>query len=185
MSFRCEIFVFSVHDYDVMGQFPLEYSSWIPGGAAEEHTAVTELTRKAFAGVDEARTITTEGLRSPVHGFSYAPPPKYPAHRLTGYRCDDSIIVSVDADSSIVVYSIDTVDPADYDSLITDMQDMRPGDPVKEAVWTKVYNGLIAETPSGDQRDSVTAWLDDLRATYPLGTATQFAVEVRKFTGQQ
>jgi hypothetical protein len=74
------------------------------------------------------------------------------------------------------------VDPDDYDSLPAAMKDMRPGDTIKDDVWGKVRDGLVAVTPAGDQRDQVTAWLDNLRADYPNGTAEQFAIEVRKFT---
>ncbi len=126
--------------------------------------------------------MTTEGLQGPPHGFSYAKPPKFPPHRLEGRRCDHSIIAAVEAHAQVVVYSIDTVDPDDYGSLPAAMKDMRPDGPIKDTVWTNVRDGLVAVTPVGDQRDLVIAWLDGLRADYPLGTAHQFGLEVRRYT---
>lgn len=179
----CQIFVFATHDLDVMAEFPHEMSDWAATGEAAAYFKNTgDLTRDAFAGVKQARTVTSEGLQAPVHGFSFAAPPKYPPHQLVGYRCDHSIIAAVEAHAQIVVYSIDTIDPDDYDSLPVAMKDMRPDDSIKDEVWVPVHDGLVAVTPAGEQRDQVTAWLDNLRARYPLGTAVQFAIEVRKFT---
>lgn len=175
----CQIFLFAVHDLDVMAEFQHEFSAWVDGGPVSRHVGGSGLTRQKFDGIEQTRTVTTEGLQSPVHGFSRAAPPKYPPHQLTGYRCDHSIIAAVDNHAQIVVYSIDTVDPDDYGSLPAAMKDMRPGDTIKDEVWTKVRNGLVAVTPVGELRDQVATWLDSLREDYPLGTAAQLAVAVR------
>ncbi len=175
----CQIFVFATHNLDVMAEFPHEHSAWADGDPAVKYLYQTELTRKRFDGVDEIRTVTTEGLQLPVHDFSRADPPKYPPHHLVGYRCDHSIIADVEAHPQIVVYSIDTVDPDDYDSLPDAMKDMRPDDPIKDEVWDKVCDGLVAVTPVGELRDQVATWLDSLRKDHPDGTATQFAIAAR------
>ena len=175
----CQIFVFATHDLDVMAEFPHEYSAWADGGPVYKPLRDSGLRRELYQGVEQTRTVTVEGLQGPPHQFSHAKPPKYPPHQLVGRRCDHSIIADVEAHPQIIVYSIDTVDPEDYDSLPAAMQDMRPGDPIKEEVWTPVRNGLVAVAPEGDLRDQVATWLDSLREDYPEGTATQFAIAVR------
>jgi hypothetical protein len=176
----CQVFVFATHDLDIMAEFPHELSAWAATGEAAAYFKSTgNLTRNAFAGVKQDRSVTTEGLQGPPHGFSHAAPPKYPPHQLAGRRCDHSIIAAVEGHAQIVVYAIDTIDPDDYDSLPAAMKDMRPGDSIKDEVWGKVRDGLVAVTPVGELRDQVATWLDSLREDYPLATATQFAVEVR------
>jgi hypothetical protein len=61
------------------------------------------------------------------------------------------------------------------------MQGMRPGDTIKDEVWAKVRDGLVAVTPVGELRDQVTTWLDNLRANHSDATATRFAIEVRTY----
>ena len=177
-----QIFVFATHDLDVMSEFQHEMSAWADGGPVDYFRGGADLTRQKFVGVAQTRTVTTEGLQSPVHGFLRVAPPKYPPHQLTGYNCDHSIISDVEDHAQIVVYSVAPIDPDDYDSLPVAMQDMRPDDPIKEEVWTPLYDGLIAVTPVGDQRDQVTAALDNWRSNNPLGTAREFAIVLRNFT---
>ena len=81
-----------------------------------------------------------------------------------------------------MVYVIDTVDPDDYDSLPGPMKGMKADDPIKEEVWTKVRDGLIVVTPEGDERDQVTAALDNWRTENPEGTGREFAIALRNFT---
>ena len=177
-----QIFVFATYDLDVMAEFPHEMSAWADGGPVDYFRGGSDLTRQKFVGVEQTRTVTTEGLQSPVHGFLRVAPPKYPPHQLTGYNCDHSIIAAVEAHADIIVYAINTIDPDDYDSLPAAMKDMRPDDPIKEEVWTPLEAGLIAVTPVGEQRDQVTAALGNWRTTNPLGTAREFAIALRNFT---
>ncbi|MHC4302730.1 MAG: hypothetical protein ACYS7Y_36185 [Planctomycetota bacterium] len=177
----CEIAIFATHDLDPMTEFPHEYSAWVDGGAVSRYFNSGDLSRQKYDGIEQTRSVTTEGLQSPAHGYNRAAPPKYPPHQLTGYRCDHTIIADIEAHADIVVLSIDTVDPADYDSLPVAMQDTRPDDPIKESVWTANRAWLIAVTPAENQ-DQVTAALDNWRADNPLGTARQFGIVVRNFT---
>jgi len=177
----CEIVIFATYDLEPMAEFPHEHSDWVDGVVVNQYKNVSDLNRQRFPGVEQTRTVTTEGLQSPVHGYSRAAPPKYPPHQLTGYRCDHSIIVDVEDHAQIVVYVIDTVDPDDYDSLPAAMKGMKADDPIKEEVWTKVRDGLIAVTPS-EQQDQVTVALDNWRTENPLGTGREFAIALRTFT---
>lgn len=176
-----EIFMFANHDTDVDAEFPHEYSAWLPGGPVDYYRGGGDLLRQKFSGVEETRSVTTEGLQGPPRQPSFAAPPKYPPHRLEGRRCDHTIIADIEAHADIVVLSIDTVDPDDYASLPVVMQDMRPDDPIKETVWTANRAWLVAVTPAENQ-DQVTAALDNWRAANPLGTAREFGIAVRNFT---
>jgi len=177
----CEIFVFATHDLDIDAEFPHEFSDWVDGGPVYHQRSGGGLSRQLYEGIEQTRTVTTEGLQGPPHDFSTAHPPKYPPHQLIGRRCDHTIIAAVEAHAQIVVYVIDTVDPDDYDSLPIAMQYMRPDDPVLDDVWTKIRNGLVNVTPV-EHEDQVAAWLDNLRADHPLATARQLAIAVRNFT---
>jgi hypothetical protein len=166
-----------------MVEFPHKLSDWADDGPATyvRGRGSAGLEQDVFTGIKQTRTVTTEGLRSPVHGFSRAAPPKYPPHQLTGYNCDHSIIAAVEAHAQIVVYSIDTIDPDDYDSLPAAMKDMRPGDAIKDEVWTRVRDGLVAVTPE-EHKDQVENAMDNWRSATPGGTAREFAIVLRKFT---
>jgi hypothetical protein len=178
-----KISIFCESDVDVNPQedFPHEYSAYVPGGPATYYRKVDDLKREKYTGVEENRTVTTEGLQAPVHAYLNVQPPKYPPAKLTGYDADHSIIAAIDGTIGLLVYSIDTVDPDDYDSLPAAMQGMRPDDPIKEGVWTPLRNGLITITPTENQ-DQVTTALDNWREQNPLGTATEFAIALRIFT---
>jgi len=176
----CEIAIFATYDLEPMDEFPHEYSAWADGDPVDFYRRGNDLQRQKFTGVEQTRTVTTEGLQPPVHGYSRAVPPKYPPHQLTGYNCDHTIIADVEAHPQIVVYAINTIDPDDYDSLPAAMKDMRPDDPIKEEVWDKVRDGLIAVTPA-EHQDQVTAALDNWRTANPEGTAREFAVALRNF----
>lgn len=178
----CEIAIFAAWDLEPMVEFPHEYSAWADGGPVSIYRNEGDLARQKFDGIEQTRTVTTEGLQAPVHGYSLAAPPKYPPHQLIGYRCDHSIIAAVEAHPQIVVYAINTVDPDDYDSLPAAMQDMRPDDPIKTEVWDPLSAKLIADTPAGEQRDQVTNALTNWRADNPLGTAREITIAVRNFT---
>ena len=177
----CEIAIFATHDLDPMAEFPHEHSAWADGGPVSTYRNAGDLSRQKYDGIEQTRTVTTEGLQSPVHGYSRAAPPKYPPHQLTGYRCDHTIIADVEAHPQIVVYVIDTVDPDDYDSLPEIMKGMKADDPIKEEVWDKVETGLINVTPA-EHQDQVTTALDNWRTENPLGTAREFAIALRTFT---
>ena len=182
----CEIYVFATHDLNPMEEFPQEYSAWADGGPVSTYLKSGELSRQKFTGIEQTRTVTTEGSQSPVHAFLNVQPPKYPPHQLTGYRCDNSIIGDIEAHAEIVVYAVDTVDPADYDSLPAALKGMRPDDPIKdeaapENIWTKVRNGLINVTPA-EHQEQVTTALDQWREQNPEGTAREFGIALRTFT---
>ena len=177
----CEVAIFCKSDEDPAEFFPHELSAWADGGPVDYYRNVDSLTQQKYTGVEQTRTVTTEGLQPPVHGFLNVQPPKYPPAKLTGYRCDHSIIADVDAEAKLLVYAIDTVDPDDYDSLPAAMQDMKPDDPIKQEVWDPLEAGLIAITPAENQ-DQVTAALANWRAANPLGTAREFAIVLRTFT---
>lgn len=177
-----QVFLFAKWDSEPMTEFPHILSDWSDDGPASYVRGRGTLEQHVFTGTKQTRTITTEGLQSPVHGFSRAVAPKYPAHQLTGYNADHSIVAAVDAHSDLIVYALSTIDPDDYDSLPAAMKDMRPDDPIKEEVWTPLEAGLIAVTPVGDQRDQVTTALGNWRTAHPLGTAREFAIVIRNFT---
>ena len=155
----CEVAIFCKSDEDPAEFFPHELSAWADGGPVDYYRNVDSLTQQKYTGVEQTRTVTTEGLQPPVHGFLNVQPPKYPPAKLTGYRCDHSIIADVDAEAKLLVYAIDTV-----------LMDSFGGEA-----------GLIAITPAENQ-DQVTAALANWRAANPLGTAREFAIVLRTFT---
>jgi len=182
----CNVSIFCESDMDPMDDFPHVFSSWSDGGAVYYYRGSGDLARQQYEGIEQTRTVTTEGLQSPVHGYLNVQPPKYPPARLTGYNCDDSIIATINGTGGYLVYTIDTVDPDDYDSLLAVMQGMKPNDPIKDDtspgdIWTKLRAGLITITPAENQ-DQMTTVLDNWRTANPLGTATEFAVALRNFT---
>lgn len=182
----CEVSIFCESTDDPMTEFQHELSAWVPGGVANTYRGKGDLLREKYTGVEETRTVTTEGLQSPVHGYLNVQPPKYPPARLTGYRCDDSIIATINGTNGYLVYTIDTVDPADYDSLLAVMKGMKPDDPIKDDtapgnIWTKLSTGLVTITPAENQAQMTTV-LNNWRTANPLGTAREFAVALRNFT---
>ena len=174
----CEIYIFATHDLIPQEEFPHEHSAWADGDPVSTYRKGGDLSRQKYDGIEQVRTVTSEGLQSPVHGFLRVNPPKYPPHQLTGYDCDSSIIGPVENHAQIIVYAIDC---EDYDSLPEAMQGMRPDDPIKEEVWERVRDGLINVSPAENQ-EQVASWLNGWRRSNPLGTARDFAIEDRKFT---
>lgn len=176
----CEIAIFCKSDENPAELFPHEYSAWTDGGPVDYYPKSGELTRQKFTGIEQTRTVTTEGLQGPVHGYLNIQPPKYPPAKLTGYTCDHSIIAAVNGHAKLLVYAIDTVDPADYDSLPAAMQDMRRYDPIKEAVWDELSSGLVTITPAENQ-EQVTNMLNVWRTRFPSGSAEKFVLDLRKW----
>ena len=177
----CEIFVFATHDLNIDEEFPHEFSAWADGGPVSKYVGGSGLSRQKYDGIEQTRTVTTEGLQGPPHSVSRAVPPKYPPHRLEGRRCDHTIIAAVDAHAQIIVYSIDTVDPDDYDSLPVVMKDMRPDDPIVDTLWYTLLVGLVNVTPEENKAQVETA-MTDWRTANPEGTAREFALVLKRFT---
>jgi hypothetical protein len=187
MGILCDVFLFATHDLDLQAEFPHEHSAWVDGGPVTKTFGKGDLARDVFAGIEQTRTVTQEGLQAPPHAFSHAVPPKFPPHRLIGYRCDQSLIGPLNNHVEIVaVYVIETVNADDYDSLPSVMQGMRRDDPIKdgdapENIWTQIRNGLINETQAAE-KPLVTNLLDNWHAANPEGTAEEFGLVVRNYT---
>ena len=176
-----EIYVFAKHDTDIDAEFPHEYSAWADGGPVSKYIG-GDLSRQKYDGIEQTRTVTTEGLQGPAQGVSHVAPPRYPPHRLEGRRCDHSIIGAVENHAEIIVYAIDTVDPDDYDSLPAAMQDMRPDDPIGETLWGKLLTGLVAVTTDPDNKAHVETAMTNWRTANPEGSAREFALVLKRFT---
>jgi hypothetical protein len=175
-----EIFVFAKHDTLIDEEFPHEFSDWEDGDPCFKHYGNSGLTRQRYEGISQTRTVTTEGLQGPPHGFLIQPP-KYPPCRLEGRRCDHSIIGDVEGHADILVYVIDTVDPEDYDSLPGAMKGMKAKDPIGETLWDKLLTALVAVTPEENKAHVETA-MTSWRTDNPEGTAEEFALRLKRFT---
>jgi hypothetical protein len=178
----CKIYMFATHDLDVDAEFPHEYSDWTVGDPEwRRYRSNSDLEQDWFQVTPRTRTVTSEGLQGPPEGVLNVQPPKYPPCRLEGRRCDHTIIGPVENHARIIVYSIDTVDPDDYDSLPAAMKGMRPNDPIGDALWDKLLTGLVSVTPA-DNKDHVETAMTNWRAANPDGTASQFALQLKRFT---
>jgi hypothetical protein len=177
----CSIYFFCTHDLDPDAAFPVEYSAWVDGDVTYQDFG-NDVSRRRFTGVKQSRTITQEGLMGPPDEFLKVEPPKYPPCQLLGRRCDHTIIAAVEAHEQIVVYSIDTVDPDDYDSLPAAMKDMRPDDPIGEELWDKLLTGLVNVTPGQDNKDHIETAMTNWRSDNPEGTARELYLALKRFT---
>jgi hypothetical protein len=176
-----EIYVFAKHDTLIDAEFPHEFSDWEDGDPCFKHYGNSGLSRQRYEGIAQTRTVTTEGLQGPPHGFLTVTPPKYPPCRLEGRRCDHTIIGDVENHPDIIVYVVDTVDPEDYDSLPAPMKGMRATDPIGETVWGKLLTGLVAVTPA-ENKEHVETAMTNWRDANPGGTAEDFALALKRFT---
>lgn len=182
-----EVGLFYVHDFDIQAEFPEDYSSWVDGAPVFRHRTIDNLNRDQYEGIAQSRTVVTDGLMAPVRMFSYAPPPKYPPHRIARYNCDDTLVVTLSnytpaSDVLSVVASVEAVNPAEQELLPTQLQNAKPDDPMKNQVWNSLYDWLIGVTPVGSERDQVTVALDQWRIDNPEGTATELALWTRNYT---
>jgi len=178
----CEIYVFAKHDTDIDAEFPHEFSDYVDGDPATYNRSRGDLSRDVFTGINQTRTVTTEGLQGPPHGVLTVVPPKYPPCRLEGRRCDHSIISDVENHADILVYVIDTVDPDDYDSLPAAMKGMKAIDPIGETLWDKLLAALIAVTTGAENKAHVETAMTNWREDNPEGTAEDFALTLKRFT---
>jgi hypothetical protein len=177
----CEIYVFCTNDLDIDAEFPHEFSDWVDGDPCYRHIG-SGLSRQRYTGVTQTRTVTQEGLQGPQDNILTIFEPKYPPCALRGRRCDHTIIAAVENHPQIVVYSIDTVDPDDYDSLPAAMKDMRPDDPIGEELWDKLLTGLVNVTPGQDNKDHVETAMTNWRSDNPEGTARELYLALKRFT---
>jgi hypothetical protein len=178
----CEIFVFATHDLNIDAEFPHEFSAYADGGPATYIKGKGDLSRDVFTGVNQTRTVTTEGLQGPAHGVLDVQPPKYPPCRLEGRRCDHTIIGPVENHAEIIVYVIDTIDPDDYDSLPAAMKGMKRNDPIGDDLWLELLTGMVSVTTGDDNKFHVDAAMSAWRRDNPEGTAEGFVLALRRFT---
>lgn len=161
--------------------FPHEYSSWVDGGAVNFYRGATDLTRQKYEGIEQTRTVTTEGLHGPVAGLLTVAPPKYPPVRVGQYNCDSAAITLVQGNAQYMVLSVDDIG----NGVPPAAENRSMNDPLPDTDFNDMAAKIEALTRNeigDDEADLVASALTYWRTAYPQGTPYEFYLALRRFT---
>lgn len=169
------------HDIIPGVEFPHEFSDWADDAPVTFVKGSTDLTRQVFTGMGQVRTVTTEGLRGPVHGALLVAPPKYPPLRGEINQADSDVVLSINSDARFMVLAVDDIG----NGVPAWGEDKGLDDPIGQTLWDEMATKIEAVTRSeiGDpEADQVATALANWRSDNPEGTAREFMLALRRFT---
>ncbi len=171
------------HTRTPVDDFPITFSAWDAGVSDPlvQTTGSPALTKHETARTKHTRTITSEGLYGPAHVEYLRVPPRYPPFRGELNESDGTLCDTIGAHAHYIVLVVEQIDGG---GVPVGWENMTRNDPIAQAKWTEVRDGLVTRTTNvigADEGALVAAFLDGLKADNPDITPKELFTALRNY----